>query len=411
MAWFRLGLAGNFVLLTVFTLGTLQSRGLLTYAGNDYRAFRSVAAIARDHGYSEVYEAQLLEDYQQDLVDSYASPLGRAEFVAMPAPFPPAFLPLLNVALLLSPAAGYLAWTLLSAILIALSFRPGFRALHADHRSTLAAAAFLSLPVYLTLLFGQVTAWMCLGLSGFLLAARDGKSFRSGLWLTLLLIKPQSLIVLGPGLLVSRRYRALSGLLAGTVAVLVLSYGLAGEAGLAALVRLYVSYPGNLAYTFPESMMNWRALAVQIGHSVGTNTEALAIVASLATAALGIWLWSRPGVTRSRAGLPAVVAASYAAASLSGWHAHIHMAAPIFLPLLLLWPEARSWRTFLAVWVLLPTFVFGLAGIAAGPGPAHQMAGMAMVLLNLATLALATAAISRTGVPARPESVPARAPG
>jgi len=411
IAWFRLGLAFNAVLLTVFTLGALHSRGLMTYAGNDYRAFRSVAAIARDHGFSEVYDGQLLEDYQRSLVDAYASPLGRTEFVAMPAPYPPAFLPLLDIALWFPPATGYLAWTLISATVIVLSFRPGFRLVGTGPRSTLAAAAFLSLPVYLTLLFGQLTAWMCLGLAGFLLASRHGKGFRSGLWLTLLLIKPQSLIVLGPGLLVSGRFRALLGLATGSLAVLVLSFVVAGEAGLAALLRLYLSYPGELLYTFPESMMNWRTLAAQFAAGLGTNFEALAILASLATAALGIWLWSRPGGARSDAGFAALVAASYAATSLASWHAHIHMAAPLFLPLLLLWPGARSWRVFLAIWVLVPVSVFGLVGITMGPGLAHQAAGMTMVVLNLAALALASADVLRTDVPALAEITLPEDPG
>ena len=386
-AWLRLALAVNACLLLLFVVGVVQSRGLMSYAANDFRAFRTVAAIARDYGYPSVYDDRLLEAYQAPLVRSFATPLGQAEFVPMPTPFLPAFLPAFLPLLWAPPLVGFLGWTALSICVLVLSFRPSLRNVSRSWRATLMAAAFLSLPVFLTLIFGQVTAWMCLGIAGFLLSMKHGRDLPAGLSLALLLIKPQALLVIAPGLLVARRFRVALGLAAGTAIALLGSFAVSGVEGMTRLLSLYVRYPGDLPYTFPESMMNWRALATQVNQVLlaGEIIDWVAILAALATVGLGLVLWSRPGATRDPVRLAAVVAGSYAAAALAGWHAHVHMAAPMLVALLWLW-ETPPWRSYLVVWVLVPTFLFTLTGIAIGPGAAHRVAAVLLVMLNAIAL-------------------------
>ena len=389
MAWLRLALVVNGFLLALFTWGSVQSRGLMTYAANDYSTFRSAAAIARDHGYASVYDERLLDAYQRPLVEAFGSALGKAEFVPITVPFPPAFLIGFQPLLWLPPLASLFAWSAVSILVMSLSFWPWVRGARGNIRSTLLAASLLSLPVFLTLLFGQVTAWMCLGLAGFLQSMRQGRGFRAGLWLTLLFVKPQSLIVLAPGLLLGRRFRAALGLAVGAAFVMAVSLALTGPDGMARLMSLYLRYPGDLPHTYPESMMNWRAIATQLNQALDwPGWIWLAALAAVASLVAGLALWRRHGQTTEPVMMAGLVAAAYAAAGLAGWHSHVHMAAPVLVPLLTLWMSAR-WRAYIVAWLLLPTFAFSLTGILFGPGPAHRLAALMMAGLNFLALWLA----------------------
>jgi hypothetical protein len=267
-----------------------------------------------------------------------------------------------------------------------LAFRPSLERYPLQGRTTIWIAAFLSLPVVITLLFGQVNALLCLGLAGYLVSMKRGRDFRAGIWLSLLLIKPQALVILAPGLLLGRQFRAALGLGAASLSLLTLSFALSGQEGISSLASLYLRYPGDLPYTFPEGMMNWRAIATQVGLALGRpSADWAAAAASVLTVILGLVLWVRLGEKRHKKDLAVVVFASYAATSLAAWHAHVHMAAPLLVPLLYL-VAFLPWRAYFIIWVLLPTFVFSLAGILLGPGPAHRAAGLVMVGLNAAGL-------------------------
>lgn len=384
MAWFNLALAANASLLILFVWGTMQSRGMMTYVAIDYRTFRSTGAIARDHGYQFVYDESLLDAYQRPQVEAFATTLGQAEYVPITAPYIPAFLPAFGLILLFSPLEGFLIWTLVSILAMILAFRPSLERYPLKGRTTIWIAALLSLPVVLTLLFGQINALLCLGLAGYLISMRRGQDFRAGIWLSLLLIKPQALVILAPGLLLGRQFRAALGLGVASFSLLALSFALSGQEGLSALASLYLRYPGDLPHTFPEGMMNWRAVATQVGLALGRpGADWAAAAASVLTVILGLVLWVRLGEKRDEKDLAIVVLVSYAATSLAAWHAHVHMAAPLLVPLLYL-VALLPWRAYFIIWVLLPTVVFSLAGILLGPGPAHRATALVMVGLNAA---------------------------
>jgi hypothetical protein len=71
---------------------------------------------------------------------------------------------------------------------------------------------------------------------------RRGKYFLSGLALALLIYKPTMLILLGPMLLVTRRWRTLGGMLAGMVALLVGSWLTLGRGVVLAWFETMVNY-------------------------------------------------------------------------------------------------------------------------------------------------------------------------
>jgi hypothetical protein len=258
----------------------------------------------------------------------------------------------------------------------------------------------VALPAYFTAMFGQVNLLLLVGFGEFLLALHRGKPLRGGLWLSLLFIKPQSLILVIPGLAVSGHRRALLGLAAAGAGLGVISLVLAGPEGMQGLATLLVLYPGALPTTYPEMMMNWRAALGALADGLPAPAPTvLAAFASLATAIPGIWIW-RLGKDRAD-GLALASLGSYAATCVVAWHAHVHMALPLLVPLL--WLAVGSARSEwpLIAWVLLPSAVFSLLAIRVGLWEGHIAAGWMMFGLNLVLLAWSIRSLRRQPVQAR----------
>ena len=162
-----------------------------------------------------------------------------------------------------------------------------------------------------------------------MLGWRRGDAKAAGLWLGLLLLKPQSVILLVFGLAISGKWRviawtAVSGIALGFASVL-----LVGMGGMVNLVRLLWLYPQGLATTYPQSMMNWRSAGLTLTPWIGQGpANAVTLLGILLTIVCMAVVWRR---VREDADpdLPLIYAASLAGSSAISWHSHIHMALPL----------------------------------------------------------------------------------
>jgi hypothetical protein len=370
------------VLLVAHGLFAFGRTGLFFYIGQDYRAFRALAEVVSEEGFLAAYDLERLAPIQKELLEGYA-PSELADAPVIPVPYLPAFLvPFLGL-LALPPLPAW--WAVLALNVLGL----GVYLLRL--RSVLGPGGglywlpLLALPAYLTVLFGQVNLLLLIGFGEFLLALRRGRYLRAGLWLSLLLIKPQSLLLVVPGMVISGRSRVLLGFAAAGAGIGALSFALAGTEGARGLARLLLLYPGDLPTTFPESMMTWRAvLAPVVGSMPAPFPTVLAIGASIATAVPGAWIW-RLGRDRQDA-LAWAGLGSYAATCAVAWHAHVHMALPMVVPLLWLAVGTAKARWPLVAWILLPSGVFCVLAIWVGLWEGHVAAGWTMFGLNLLLL-------------------------
>ena len=384
--WLNLLVAATAAMLAAYTLISISARGLFEYWGADYRAFRSAAEVARDDGYAAVYDLALLEPPQRRLVEMFASPAVQSDFAVIPVPYLPVFVLPFRLILAFNPVSGWLLWAgLNTAVLLAYSRRLGTAL---GGRPWLSPLILLfSLPAFLTIAFGQVNVWLLIGFGEFLIAVHRARDFAAGMFLGVMLLKPQILVLLVAGLVIGRRWRTLAGLGVAAALVLGASLGLAGAHGLSALALLWLGYTGDMPTTYPESMMNWRGLMVNLEPLLGNNAAAaLALIGLLGTAIIGVWIW-RWGTER-RDTQP-LAAGAYAASSTVAWHAHAHMA----LPLLGLLGGGSAWARTGTTWLLalgvLPSLVFSSVGLFIGAGAAHRLAGSLLFVTNLAVLAAA----------------------
>src|SRR5207249_3484643 len=169
----------------------------------------------------------------------------------------------------------------------------------------------------------QVDLLLTIALGEFMFGMVGGQRFRAGLWLAGLLVKPQTAIILLPGLLIARQFRALAGFAFAAAAVLAVSCLLAGTDGMqdyAQLVANYLSFQSGA--TSPEAMMNWRSLGLYL-HAVGIDFDSAVVwIGSGLTVLLALRLWLRRADDRA-APWGILVLASYAAACSVAWHSHV----------------------------------------------------------------------------------------
>lgn len=378
--WIALALVVLTLLYTLYTTGMLLGRGLFETVGGDYRAFRASAEIALSIGFAQVYDLDTQEEFQRPLYDAYArlDPL----YATVPTPYFPAFILLFVPFMLLPPPPSFLLWTGLNVALLVLYLRRFTRVLAVPLERGLLAVVLLSYCSYLNVLFGQVNVFLLVGLGEFYLAIRQGREFRGGLWLGLMLLKPQSLLLLLPGLLLGRRWRAVAGAAAAGLAVLGVSLLLGGTAGLQNLARLVFQYSEGLPTNVPQYMMNWRAVQANLEDlGVPVVGWVAAIAGMVVTSGLGLSLWFRPSDPASPR-FALTLLGTYAATCAVTWHAHIQMAMPLLLLLLLLESSGGLPRKVLNAWALIPAAVFFVALLPL-PADRGELTGFSVLLLNL----------------------------
>jgi hypothetical protein len=366
----------------VYTWQIYKTRGLFEYIGIDYRTYRSSAEIARASGFAQVYDLDVQARFQRPLHQAYSFGFWRTPFAPAPPPYPPAFiLPLLWLPDF-KPVRGFVFWTLLNAAALIVYLRRLMSATGAPSGRKVGYELLLSLPVFTTLVFGQIDVWLFIFTGEFLLAGMHRKEFRSGLWLGGLLLKPQSLILFVPGLLIGRRLKILAGWAVVAALVLSLSVALAGIEGMINLAELVRLYAANLPGTFPESMMNWRALTINhafvLSPSLAWRVGMAGLMMTL-TLLLASWLRPAPPGGPSFALL---VLGTWAATAAVAWHSNVHMAMPMLAPLLYLALQQRLPRWLLQVWILAPGALFLEEAFRASVGHAHVVAGLAMLAVN-----------------------------
>ena len=380
-AWLLLML----VLLVAF-LRQNQAGVLCAQMGTDYRGYYSSALIARQHGFARVYDTALQDETQRALL--YRCPGGKLEAgmrVAMPylPVYVLLFLPLTSLDL----TQSYVVFTLLNMGGLALYLIRFTRALQAPLSGLRLLQWVTCLPVLANLYLGQMNLLLAIALGEFTLALARGQERRGGLWLGLIVMKPHTLILALPGLLISRRRRILLGFGISAAAVLAASLLLGSLQGVVNSLTLAVRFAGPLIQTAP-AMMNWRGLALNLAQIMPAGIAwGLAAVGMILTAGVALAGWlDRPGGSPTRWAL--LILATFAGTFAITWHAHFYLLMSL-IPLLAYLDGRRVLPAgMLLAWLLAPALIYLLAYLL-NPALARNGFGMGMLALDLLLLAWA----------------------
>lgn len=214
--WSQIVLVFYLLLLVVSFVTAVRNQGqtaLGTVLGADFPAFYVAGKIMNEHGPAHLFDRTLQ---------------GRLYHELFPQEEPNALLPYLNAPFFVLPfpllarlpyAWAYLAWFLFSLSLFMGAFTLLWRRLDglpaAGYRTGLLAALSF-MPFLVECLAGGQTAAVGFAVVAlaFVLEQR-GQAVLSGMVLALLLYKPTLLVLLGPMVLLTRRWRTLAGMAAG----------------------------------------------------------------------------------------------------------------------------------------------------------------------------------------------------
>jgi hypothetical protein len=355
----------------VFNAGELFHR-----LGFDWSLFYAQAMAVRAGAGVNMYDPGEIDLYLQPLLRYYGGPA--TALTGWPQPYPP-WLAAALVPFTLPPApVGFALWlgvSVLAALFLAYrvwQFLPDLGPIGA------ALAVLATVPVAWGLFLGQPTVLLAIPVSEMLVSFKARKDLRAGLWLAVLLLKPQYALLFGVWILWKRRWSALAGAIVGGLAFIAIGVL---AAGLPSVVRFPVAL-GELsdlknAIAGPNLMMNWRALVLAARPGIDEQFG-LALVwgLSLVTMLAGLLVWRGKWDPDAPSFGPKFCVLTLGAL-LGSYHNHYHGAALLIVPIAAAWasPTVTS-VTRVTLWaaIYVPTFfVLWVAGVvdrlAVSPDP------------------------------------------
>lgn len=365
-------------------LGLLQPGRSCAYLGTDFRGYYASAQIALKYGFSQVYDQELQNEFQDNLLmhcpdGSFSPPL-----LHVSMPYLPVFVLLFVPLTLFGYTTSYLFFSILNLVVLAAYLLRFYKALGIKPSFYKLLEWFVCLPVLSNLVLGQMNIFLVVCFGEFILASLNGKQVRSGGWLAGMMIKPYTLILLLPGLAVSQRWRVLFGFAVGVVTVFGSSILLAGVDGIIASLNLAIRFAGSLIHTGP-SMMNWRALALNLKAllpdwlSWGIAIFGMAVVTAII---LREWYQFKP----EKGNRFFLLALSTLAATFTlSWHSHFYLML-LLIPILASMDHLHQIpSSLLAAWVFAPLGLYVLFSFK-DENLARNMLGLGYFGFNLILL-------------------------
>jgi Glycosyltransferase family 87 len=296
------------------------------------------------------------------------------------APFmhPPFILPALALIALLDYLPAYYAWAAIQFLLCLMSGRALMGAVPSlGNRKTLFISIVLFFPAFISILSGQDSTVLLLGISLWIYGLQNEKDRTAGLGLALTAIRPQIALLLAIPFVFKRR-KVLGWFAAGAAALAAFSIALVGVNGTIGFVRILgISASGEGYRTNEMAMVNFLGLVKRWFPGTPTSMPHLGGWAVYALAAVFLCiLWIRSDRIKEKQTGLAVLAAILAAPHLH-YHDLILFLAPIIClisvlkkagrpgdPILSLLPLVISWillvSNFLEVFKYNVPYLLGL---------------------------------------------------
>jgi hypothetical protein len=310
--------------------------GLFRWIGIDFGFYLAQANVLAHGDHSGIYSLEAAAPYR-DALALYSNPPG-VPLPPGPVPYPAIFAWLISPLTLVSPPIAFAVWTVINAAAaLVLAWRVG--SMFSPDRRLLAASMLLvSTALMFSLWFGQVQIFLAVAIGEAFIALRRSRDFSAGLWLAVLVLKPQYLLLMVPILIWKRRWRAVAGFAVGGAAIALASVAVAGPVALTGygtmLIEQATSSSGALfTAVAPELMVNWRALVLSAPLDLGEQAR-LAItvllsgvtIAAVVAALRGPWEPARP---RFAGQMTLLIVGSI----LVAYHSHIHGVSMVAVPL------------------------------------------------------------------------------
>ena len=296
--------------------------------GADFIAFYSAGRVAQEFGFSRVYEPDLQQDVQEKEVGFTLVPGQVLLYNHLPF-----LLPILRLSMTENYVGSFHVWVILLVsiyliALIILSKTLQLSGLESQLISLLRLAAFLFLPLFLSLMNGQDTAFVVLGASLWLYGLASGNEWLAGLGLSLTTVRPHLSLAFAIPMMFRHRKAFLAYILGSSV-LAILSILILGWEGTRQFINiLLISTGGEWHGMNEESMVNLLGLVIRLlGPSAGDLLRTWSWMIFGATI-LGIsFLWYR-----KKDSLNYVIGLTVILALFTSPHLHFHDLTLLLIP-------------------------------------------------------------------------------
>jgi hypothetical protein len=392
------GVSAAVIVHCVLLVVLVRAQGPFTFAGMDFLTSYTGAEIVADGNAWQLYDTRAQWEYQRDITGAFG--VEWPDRVMHPYIAPPMLAIAAMPLLLFGPLLAAALWSLSNLVAVALGCGLLVRRLNIDWRVVLVVIGG-SLPLFYTVLLGQVEGFLFLALVLFIIWLRAGHETRAGLALAVLAIKPPLLLAPLLYLLVTRRYRAFAVAASATAVQGIASMAVVGPQGVRDFLALSqrLSGPDGSIVTNVWGMVNIRSIVVRaLPEDDARLVSHLIIVVTAAVLYGAIWFWRR--ATSERVDL-ASLAMLFVTMVLTSYHALYHTTLLALLGVVLLvtviqrsGDVLRTERLLLVTWVtftLAPLLSFVLVPTSKVPA---LIAICGLVICWCLTLSLAVTTTS-----------------
>jgi len=353
--------------------------------GTDFRGYYASAQIAWEHGVAEVYNPLVQAEYQTRLYQQCPATAFAQQPLVVYMPYLPVFVLFFLPLPLLEFTSSFYAWMALNLVVLVAYLWFFSKSLTKEVNGARLLQWVVCLPVLSNLALGQMNVFLVICLGQFLLAFLKDQPLRSGAWLGGMLLKPHTLILLLPGLVLSRNWRTLLGFVTSGILLLGLSLLMGGIGGLLASIQLALQFAGPLIQT-GASMMNWRALALNLQGVFPTGLAwTLAICGMIATALCVFYFWLRKSAP-TKTGLVYLILITYLGTCVLTWHSHFYLLMPLIPIFIYLDHRGVLPVSIRAAWIFTPPLLY-ITVYLVNPSLARNWFGLELLVFDLALLA------------------------
>jgi hypothetical protein len=354
--WINLAIAATITSHVVLFVSYVRDIGAHTNLGFDYIAFWSSGKVANESGFPEMYNLERITEIQKKF---YTEINLNAEWaIPIEAPYLPIFLIPFSFLALISLPTSFFVWTL-SNLFIFVFYLCFFIKKMTGHKisTRVLLLAFISVPVLINFLEGQLNIWLAICIGEFIRAMNMNKPFKAGFWLGGWLLKPQLFLLILPFLIIQRKFRTISGFISSAMVIFLGSFSLIGWRGFKNLFNIWIQSGSGGATSNPNAMINWRMIGSYLSEFLNPFLGyGVTIIGSLATLFLILWCFRYIIKSDSSLFLFSILGV-IAATCVATWHAHLHMAIILIPILVLLFEDNLINKNLFFLWIFIPLIV------------------------------------------------------
>ena len=379
------------LIIYVFIYGSFLS----TY-GVDYFAYWSTGKIADQKGYSEIYDLNYLRSVQTQELESLGvlSITDDSSTWIITAAYLSFFILPFQFLSKIDLVYGYWLWTILNLIILVGYLVFFMRRILPESGSIvnglkLLIPILISFPVLSSIFNGQVNVLLLVCAGEFIRNAVRKKSILSGLWLGGLLVKPPSLILIIPIILILRNWKVLMGFVASSGIILLTSFILSGSAGIKAMINLWIGSGSSVGISTsnPQAMINWRMVGLNLNNLLNTSLGWVITSLGMVLTVLALFFLIKQIPPLGSPSWVITMLGAFSATLAITWHAHQHMSM-VLIPFLVyaslnkLLPE----KTIFSWAIVTQVVLFGMAIVGTSTNNSVMVVAFSGFALNLVIL-------------------------